>query len=472
MRTKFLSLLLLAAFYASLACAADAPVCDGCGKKLTGPYYKLKLNGKTTKLCYPCKEKLDRETPKLRCDKCGKNISGKYSKVKQDGKELNLCPDCTEQIKRETLASAPACAHCGKKITGRYRVVTVNGEKISVCGDCMNRISFCQKCGAIVSKGAAFCDKCKREAPHCSLCGKAIIGAYSKFENGDVYCENCRDSHPHCPMCNRPYSRGQGAEKGGTTFCPKCGETVKVCGCCGKAILGGFFTHEFLDEAFCPDCENNNTKCGICKRPINGRFNYIGGNRPICPYCEKTSVQEQKTLDAIFADSQQLLLKILDEDVYHALPLTMEADLSAVRKNKELHDNKELGLFKQVGDSYHIYILFGITKAMAYETLPHEWAHAWCAEHGDPRHPQWVEEGFCQWVASKILIRKGFKRELLILQTRRDKIYGDGYRYAQSIEDKRGNWRDVITYMQNPPPSGAPVRGVDDITEEEEKNHD
>jgi len=80
--------------------------------------------------------------------------------------------------------------------------------------------------------------------------------------------------------------------------------------------------------------------------------------------------------------------------------------------------------------------------------------HPAAPKSSGPDHAQWVEEGFCQWVAAQVLQAKGFARGLKILASR-DDLYGQGYRYIAKIAQEEGV-AGVLRYMSNPPPLGAP----------------
>ena len=82
--------------------------------------------------------------------------------------------------------------------------------------------------------------------------------------------------------------------------------------------------------------------------------------------------------------------------------------------------------------------------------LAHEWAHAWIAQNAKYKLDLKNEEGFCQWVASKVLINKGFDENLNILRNR-DDLYGMGYRKMEKIEMSRGT-PGVIEFIENSKP--------------------
>ncbi|MBN2713074.1 MAG: protein DA1, partial [Planctomycetes bacterium] len=226
-----------------------------------------------------------------------------------------------------------------------------------------------------------------------------------------------------------------------------------VCGCCGKLIRGKYYSHTFIDGYFCESCEKDNTKCSVCSRPISGEPTMIGGKRPLCKICMKTVLLDKDDYRKVYDDSVKMLSKLLGEEVYHEVSLDVVDDISKVREKAGFEsDGKELGLFKRKDNDFGIYILYRATRELAYETIPHEWAHAWFAENGHQLHLQWVEEGFCQWVASKILAEKKYKRGLGILENRKD-LYGKGYRYISMIERQGGGIDAVLDFVKSEPPA-------------------
>ncbi len=391
-----------------------------------------------------------------RCAVCNQPLAGSYTIVTLAGKQTVLCPKCAAELKRRLDEDAPVCAICGAKIKGSYTQVQRGGQKLTICNACMDSPNKCRRCRLPIKTGE-FCDFCEKEAPRCSLCHRIIVGEFHSYPDGEKFCRECMANAPRCARCRRPLAEKQKVERAGTLLCEKCAGETPICHCCGKAILGVYFRHPFAEGEFCKDCEEQRPKCSACGRPIPDEpAPRANTKRPVCGECLPTVVETRARFLAIYDDCRRILLDLLQECVVHELKVMAVEDIAAVRKTAGLEsDNRELGLFQRTGDDYRIYVLNGITEALAYETLSHEWAHAWCAEQAHPDHAQWVEEGFCQWVAAQVLGEKGFSKGLKILVSR-DDLYGQGYRHIAEIAARQGGVAGALRYMNNPPPPGAP----------------
>lgn len=365
-----------------------------------------------------------------------------------------------ESVRAGERARNVYCDICKARITGRYSIFTVNGQRRTVGEKCLNSGKRCVRCKIPIPKnGGDMCPSCQQTAPICSLCKKKISGNYTKTSNGEKFCKSCW-ALPKCGHCGLPMAKDDIHAKGGKFYHQRCLAAVKICSTCKKAITGTYFVHSFLDGFFCATCENTLPKCRVCSRPIlTSEVVMIGTTkRPTCPTCAKTAVRTEAEIKAIFSECKKIIAAEIGESLYHEVPLTMIADISTIRQTKGLASaGKELGLFHRKGEAYRIYILYGLPRRMAYETLAHEWAHAWFAENGNRRQTQQTEEGFCQWVAAKVLKRKKLTRTLRILRERKDAMYGDGYRFIRQLEKDHGA-KGVLEIVKNSPSPGIPLR--------------
>jgi hypothetical protein len=178
--------------------------------------------------------------------------------------------------------------------------------------------------------------------------------------------------------------------------------------------------------------------CHACAVPIDGEHTVLADGRHLCKNCGRTAVLSKA------------LLRIIDGRVTnymrHRLDMTLQRDyeLKLVRSRRDLGgkegevEGRELGRFQSVEGRFTILILDGATEAMCYETVAHEYAHAWHAEHGMQFASEEIKEGFAQWVASKTLEHFGYKDGLRRLRARTDPNYGTGYQKFWKIEKERG----------------------------------
>lgn len=330
-------------------------------------------------------------------------------------------------------AESLVCDLCGQKIKGKYIRVEQGGVQKNFCEECY-----------------------VARAPKCDFCGKSMIGQYMTFNTGQKACQECL-AGKRCSLCNRPAP--DGVEEGGKVLCKECAAKPHACAACGSLLTGTFYRLPFVYGVFCESCVKSKPRCSMCGRPIAEHpVMKLAGDRPICRVCLKDSVLTLEGMQKILDQSAVFAQQAFGMTVAHALPLKIVEDINLVRKDSGMPGSgTELGLFHWKGDQFTIYVLGGLPYELALETLMHEWTHAWFAEHASPQHPDWVQEGFCQWTASKILRENGYPASISRLRDRTD-LYGKGFRYVQEIEDKAGHAGAVLEYMKRPPPPGKPAK--------------
>jgi hypothetical protein len=98
---------------------------------------------------------------------------------------------------------------------------------------------------------------------------------------------------------------------------------------------------------------------------------------------------------------------------------------------------KELGKFVRRGDEFEIRVLSGQPEDWAWETIAHEFAHAWQSEHNPRLNDSAWEEGFAQWAAELALHEMGLESVLERLRLRED-FYGQAFRIVNHFEARRG----------------------------------
>ncbi len=98
---------------------------------------------------------------------------------------------------------------------------------------------------------------------------------------------------------------------------------------------------------------------------------------------------------------------------------------------------RESGRFIRLGDDYTVKIIIGLSKAICIETVAHELAHAWQAEHCPNLRGDELVEGFAQWIAGRVLTGMGYT-DLVQRLDYRDDVYGRGYRLLIKMEERHG----------------------------------
>ena len=131
-------------------------------------------------------------------------------------------------------------------------------------------------------------------------------------------------------------------------------------------------------------------------------------------------------------------------------PSSASSDALATRRDETREDrfrNRELGRFIRRGDRFEIRILSGVPESWCWETVAHEFAHAWQSEKNpNLRDHVWIE-GFAQWAAERVLVWRGEEEQAQRLRNRKDD-YGEAYRAINHLETAIGK-RSLIRNLRN-----------------------
>ena len=275
------------------------------------------------------------------------------------------------------------------------------------------------------------------EKVFCSLCHKEISEDYIRFKDGDIYCKECMRK-PKCIQCGKPTAN---------TFknkplCLKCATHPNICTSCGRLLGRKFVVFPLSAGKYCHECVQELPKCRFCSAPTKERAGF-GNNWPMCAECKKRAVVGIDRIRLIYAEVQSIIATNINLELNY--PAALELCKNIIKEGRGMNGD-EMGLMQQHGATSVVLIQDGLPLEQVYETLAHEWGHAWIAQHTRRRLSLKDEEGFCQWVASKVLLAKGYDASLNILRSRRD-IYGSGYRKMEKIEIAHGV-SGVVSYVQ------------------------
>ncbi len=387
----------------------------------------------------------------------------------------------------------PRCDFCRKAISGRYMVYRSDAGELVLCRSCDAAYPHCSRCGlpfresAVRKGGGILCPSCAREALTCSVCGTLIRGAYTVFslENREyVVCPACKANAPRCEACSRPLASSEVIRSGPHIFCPLCDATLPNCESCGEKIAGTRFLMKFRDGEFCETCWKTRPVCAMCGAPCGKEYARLDDGRDLCGPCAQSAVTDPETVQKILAAVQPYLEKELGKPLDHPLTLRLvgpseldqgppgfprgdarmaESDAAEVRNpagpicRVDLDEGrgageKELGKFIRRGNRFEILILSGQPEAWAWETVAHEFAHAWQSKYNPKLNDLAWEEGFAQWAAELVLHWRGEEKQLERLRLRSD-FYGQAYRLVSRFEALRGKpaMINAVLIMKNKP---------------------
>lgn len=290
---------------------------------------------------------------------------------------------------------------------------------------------------------------------YCRVCGKRVDGQesfYTVKETQEVICKRCSETAPRCRFCKLPTAPSQIDPETGA--CPQCSAQLVRCRVCGKVILGVRYHFHFREGYFCPACKKNRPACQICGAPVGRDLWRYPDGRLVCGTCGERAIFDIEEISRIMQESQTIaegflglvlrLPYVLKVEKLNGTSATALALRERIFSDGSPLYGKELGLYRRIGNSSEIFLLFGLIPELVYEAAAHEYAHAWQADNDlSDLDPEWVE-GFAQWVAAEVLRHKGFSQALERLEQRDDYPYGTGYRRLKKAY--RGSLRSLLPH--------------------------
>ncbi len=308
-----------------------------------------------------------------------------------------------------TAAKTAKCAKCGKEIKPGDRFLKT-------------------------TDGLLFCsEKCfQASLPTCSVCGKLLSGSFFKGKDGkSYYCsEKCLSTTwPTCSFCGKKVSEG-----------------VMITGAGGNKF-------------FCNICADM-PKCFCCDMPA--RCSKLKDGRFICPECAKTSVMDEKEIEAVAKEVRLKMKNKLLMSTEHQIEYKVVDQSELGRITPEKQEGVELGLFhyeeknektisttttllgekvskvedERISKQYVIYLLYGMTRDKLVEVVAHELGHDWMQGNYPNITDLKVKEGFAEYVATRV--NSAYGRDFMNrrMQENPSDTYGGGYRFIAGIAKK------------------------------------
>jgi hypothetical protein len=297
----------------------------------------------------------------------------------------------------------------------------------------------------------------------CNWCNQSINGKYVRYEDGDLCCESCRARISKCDRCGKPLRDGTRwtLENKTIELCGVCRSQTGYCTACAMPILKAIYTWpRYPDRKFCEKCAHRREQCDFCSAPMTSGGVVYSDGRMSCNECRSTAVTDQSELDGLDREARQWFAKRLG--IVLRSPADCPARLADAAKITRLQgrhfaatpgfDPRESGLFqssvktrarggKEISreEVLAVWVESGLPRQDAYGTLVHELGHLWQFQSiGQERTDRRLTEGSACWLQYHALLDRGAKVEAEIVASRRDPVYGEGFRAVQAIEEKYG----------------------------------
>jgi hypothetical protein len=233
------------------------------------------------------------------------------------------------------------------------------------------------------------------------------------------------------------------------------------CAACGNRLGAQvyLFTRRGRDQkvSVCSACAKLETACYICDLPVKDRGMRLSDGRMLCEEDMKVAVLTQEDAASIFDDVKREVQSILSQ--LGSLPhnninliLETKAHLDKTGANViSTHDDSLLmGLTRTIGRGegkfdHTIYILYGLTRERMIAVSAHEYGHTWLHENVQRKLNHDTVEGFCDWMAYKIIQPKSPSETKVLYQSN----YSQGQSRAFIAAEKEHGFYHVMNWVKN-----------------------
>lgn len=244
---------------------------------------------------------------------------------------------------------------------------------------------------------------------------------------------------------------------------------AQVCVACQQPLRGGFVWFESPalkdKQPLCEPCSKLDTTCFLCGVPVRTNGLRLEDGRLVCAAEAKSLVLTAREAEEGWREVKRELFRLFaglgampDRNV--TLSLVNLPDLTRLQTEQPGGKQLTLGLTRSLvspgAEAEHtIFVLKGLTRPRLMAVLAHEFAHAWLRENLPPdrtlEHD--TEEGFCEWVACKVMAQfREESEQRLILANSYTRGQIDAFRKAEETQP----FHRLVAWMKS---------GVDDRLE-------
>jgi len=293
----------------------------------------------------------------------------------------------------------------------------------------------------------------------CKSCAQPIRGNYLSALNADWHPE-----HFCCTVCHQPITDDRFYIHGEEPCHPACYEKklARRCTICNKALLGAYQMNGWGDH-FCSEHVKELAACHYCGRlvpHVSKRMRRRAVEHISCDTCSATAVatieQAQLHLPRLIAwvETQGTLfrqknfrLEVLDRADFSAReggrrdPLGLTTSTRYLRNKRVDHTKLE-----------SVAILRGLPLTLFEGVCVHELGHVWLVQHNIVNLPTVEEEGFCELLAHRYYLSAptvvapdaaGIDSNATRVYARNiaessNPVYGDGFRKLNRLEERIG----------------------------------
>ncbi|MBE6390499.1 MAG: protein DA1 [Lentisphaerae bacterium] len=306
-------------------------------------------------------------------------------------------------------------------------------------------------------------------ASECIQCNKKIRGKYIRTRDGYFCSKKCyHASLPECDYCREPCS-SRSVTMMGKTFCSKaCLFKVFRCSTCRTGLMQVITVTDMRggEKYFCQKCSKKNY-CYFCSMP--GCLKQLPDGRWLCAKCNKMAVRKPADVERIFRKVRADLAARFGYDSKHRIELLQVSPARLEKESGSIYQpagSSRMALMryrnkvtvkilpngkkeKRISDEKcQIFVLNTVPEDMLYDALAHELTHDYLRHNVGNVKNLANEEGFCELVSALYNEKNGTAYLNDVKKSRKDPVYGDGYRKMDSLFRKNKSFQKTLKYVK------------------------
>jgi hypothetical protein len=237
----------------------------------------------------------------------------------------------------------------------------------------------------------------------------------------------------------------------------------RYCNHCGGALVGSYRVYRRRDGSsrlvLCEACAARAQPCAACGLPLVEPPHRLSDGRPLCAACRASAQDDPAAARLLYEQVIAIVEGQLGLRVHRrpGFGLYSRADMRLLEQTVQPPPPRPgapalpghlVGAYIKLGRRREIVVETGLPRLLMGKVIAHEYAHAWQGENCAFLADAQLSEGFCEWVAWKVLGALGAADVQQALADATG-FYADALRRVLAIEAS-GGAAAVLARMRDP----------------------